>query len=90
MRSNELRDMNTQPEVATTIPLGAFPAGLSVPVPDDSSSPLGYAEAVGEAYLSFSGHNQRKNGGHYADACRYSKIHGRALHSYSGLQTCAS
>ena len=57
--------MNTQPEVATTIPLGAFPAGLSVPVPDDSSSPLGYAEAVGEAYLSFSGHNQRKNGGHY-------------------------
>ena len=51
--------------MATTIPLGAFPAGLNVPVPAGSSSPLQYAEALGEAYLSFSKHNHRKNGGHY-------------------------
>ena len=51
--------------MATTIPLGAFPAGLNVPVPAESSSPMAYAEALGGAYLSFSKHNHRKNGGHY-------------------------
>ena len=86
--------MNTQPEAATTIPLGTFPAGLRVPVPDDSSSPLGYAEAVGEAYLSFSEHNQRKNGGHYltprpiarfmAGHSSYSEPHIRVLDPGSG------
>ena len=48
-----------------TIPLGTFPAGMNVPVPTQNSSPLEYAEVLGGAYLSFSKHKHRKNGGHY-------------------------
>ena len=29
------------------------------------TTPVDYAEALGEAYLSFAKHNHRKNGGHY-------------------------
>ena len=58
-------DMSASSEVATTIPLGAFPAGLNVPVPGEGSNPLEYAEALGGAYVSFSRHDHRKNGGHY-------------------------
>ena len=57
--------MNASAEVDTTIPLGTFPAGLDVPVPAKNSSPLEYAEALGGAYLAFSKHSHRKNGGHY-------------------------
>ena len=80
--------------MATTIPLGTFPAGLNVPVPAESSSPLEYAEALGGAYLSFSGHNHRKNGGHYltpaaiarfmAGHSSYSEPHMRVLDPGSG------
>ena len=47
MRPIELTDMNASMEVATSIPLGTFPAGMNVPVPTGSSSPLEYAESVG-------------------------------------------
>ena len=58
-------DSGLSTELATGIPLGAFPPGLNIPTPIPSSSPLEYAEALGEAYLTFSKHNQRKKGGHY-------------------------
>ncbi|MCY4109319.1 MAG: Eco57I restriction-modification methylase domain-containing protein, partial [Chloroflexi bacterium] len=48
-----------------TIPYGAFPAGLNIPVANEGFRPLEYAEALGEAYLAFSKSNHRKKGGHY-------------------------
>ena len=45
--------------------LSDFPLGLSIPMLTEDSKPVEYAEALGEAYLSFSKHNHRKNGGHY-------------------------
>ena len=39
--------MSAASEVATTIPLGTFPAGLNVPVPYEGSNPLEYVEFVG-------------------------------------------
>ena len=81
-------------EIATT-PLGAFPPELNVPVPTEGRGPLEYAEALGEAYLSFSRHHHRKNGGHYltpADIARfmaghssYSESHMRVLDPGSGM-----
>ena len=60
----------------------------------ESSNPLEYAQALGEAYLSFSGQNHRKNGGHYltpnaiaqfmAGARSYSEPHMRVLDPGSG------
>ena len=47
------------------MPLGAIPHGLDVPMPAKGTTPVDYAEALGEAYLSFAKHNHRKNGGHY-------------------------
>ena len=94
MKPIELTDMSASTELATTIPLGAFPAGLNVPVPAGSSGPLEYAEALGEAYLSFSKQNHRKNGGHYltpaaiarfmAGHSSYSEPHVRVLDPGSG------
>ena len=87
-------EMSSSSEMTNTIPLGAFPAGLNVPVPDKGSDPLEYAEALGGAYLSFSRHNHRKNGGHYltpavvarfmADHSSYSEPHMRVLDPGSG------
>ena len=65
-------------EAATTISLGAFPPGLNIPVPTEGRGPLEYAEALGEAFLSFSRHHHRKNGGHYltpADIPRFMAGH---------------
>ena len=76
------------------MPFGVFPPGLNVPMPADNSSPVDYAEALGEAYLSFANHNHRKNGGHYqtpasiarfmADCSSYSEPHMRVLDPGSG------
>ena len=65
MTTTETRDVGATRDGATAIPLGALPPGLCVPMPADGSTPVEYAEALGEAYLSFSKHNHRKNGGHY-------------------------
>ena len=90
----ELTDMRASTEATTTTPLGAFPPGLNVPVPTEGHGPLAYAEALGEAYLSSSGHNHRKNGGHYltpaaiarfmAGHSPYSESHMRVLDPGSG------
>ena len=94
MKSTESTDVSLLPEVEATIPLGTFPAGLKVPVPEVDSSPLEYAEALGGAYLSFSKHNHRKNGGHYqtpaaiakfmASYSSYAEPHMRVLDPGSG------
>ena len=76
------------------MPLGALPPGLNVPMPAENSSPVDYAEALGEAYLSFAKYNHRKNGGHYqtpasiarfmADCSSYSEPYMRVLDPGSG------
>ena len=76
------------------MPLGTFPHGLNVPPPGKDSTPVDYAEALGETYLSFSKHNHRKNVGHYltpstiarfmADCSSYSEPHMRVLDPGSG------
>ena len=86
--------MRASTEAATTTPLGTFPPGLNVPVPAEGHGPLEYAEALGEAYLSFSRHHHRKNGGHYltpaaiarfmAGHSSYSEAHMRVLDPGSG------
>ena len=76
------------------IPLGVFPPELNVPMPAEGSKPVDYAEALGEAYLSFSKRNHRKSDGHYqtpasiarfmADCSSYSEPYMRVLDPGSG------
>ena len=47
------------------MPLGLLPPGLNVPLPIENTTPVEYAEVLGETYLAFVKHGQRKNGGHY-------------------------
>ena len=90
----EPTDMNALTDVTTTIRFGTLNAEVDVPVPAEGSSPLEYAEALGAAYLSFSRHQHRKNGGHYltpaaiasfmAEHSPYSEPHMRVLDPGSG------
>ena len=76
------------------MPLGTFPHRLNVPTPARDSTPVDYAEALGEAHLSFAKHDLRKNVGHYltpatiarfmADCSSYSEPHMRVLDPGSG------
>ena len=94
MTTIEFTDMNSSTEEPLTIPLGEFPPGLSVPMPAEGSTPVDYAEALGEAYLSFAKHGHRKNSGHYltpssiarfmAGCSSYSERHMRVLDPGSG------
>ena len=94
MTMTELPDMSASAEGPRTMPLGAFPRGLNVHMPAENSSPVDYAEALGEAYLSFAKHIHRKNGGHYltpatiarfmANCSSYSEPHMRVLDPGSG------
>ena len=59
---------------ATKIQPIAFPNGLNIPLPLDSSTPLEYAELLGEAYLSSANHSARKNGGHYQTPASVAKF----------------
>lgn len=93
MTTTETRGVGATRDGATAIPLGALPPSLSVPMPD-GSTPVEYAEALGEAYLAFSKHNHRKSGGHYltpaaiasfmAEHSSYSEPHMRVLDPGSG------
>ena len=47
------------------IPLGLLPPGLKPPLPTRGTTPVDYAEALGEAYLAFAKQGQRKSAGHY-------------------------
>ena len=42
-----------------------FPPELSIPMLSEHSTPVEYAEALGNAYHAFSKRDERKNGGHY-------------------------
>ena len=94
MTTTETTGVRAWRDGAISIPLGALPPDLSVPVPTDGSTPVEYAEASGEAYLSFSKHNHLKKGGHYftpgalarfiVDCSVYSKPHLRVLDPGSG------
>ena len=76
------------------VPLGVFPPELSVPMPAKGAKPVDYAEALGEAYLSFSKRKHRKSDGHYqtpaaiarfmADCSSYSEPYMRVLDPGSG------
>ena len=56
------------------IPSETFPAGLNIPLPLDDSTPVEYAEILGEAYLSSAKHGARKNGGHYQTPASVAKF----------------
>ena len=47
------------------MPLDLLPPGLNVPLPIENTTPVEYAEVLGETYLAFVKHGQRKSGGHY-------------------------
>ena len=80
--------------------LGAFPPELNIPMPVEGSKPVEYAEALGEAYLSFSKRNTRKSEGHYltpaaiatfmAGQTSYFEPHMRALDPGSGTGILAA
>ena len=71
-----------------------LPPGLKPPLPTRGTTPVEYAEALGEAYLAFVKHDQRKSGGHYltpasiarfmADGASYSQPYLRVLDPGSG------
>ena len=76
------------------VPLGLMPPGLKPPLPTRGTTPVEYAEALGEAYLAFAKQDQRKNVGHYltpasiarfmAKGASYSQPHLRVLDPGSG------
>ena len=76
------------------VPLGLLPPGLKPPLPTRGTTPVGYAEALGEAYLAFAEQVQRKSVGHYltpasiarfmADSAPYSQADLRVLDPGSG------
>ena len=94
MTTTETTGVGGSRDGAISIPLGTLPPGLRVPMPADGCTPVEYAEALGEAYLSFSRHNHRKSGGHYltpaaiasfmAGHSSYSEPHMRVLDPGSG------
>ena len=94
MISTELTNTIDSADGPLRMPLGATPHGLDVPMPAKGSTPVDYAETLGEAYLSFAKHNHRKNGGHYqtpasiarfmAGCSSYSERHMRVLDPGSG------
>ncbi len=76
------------------VPLGLLPPGLKPPSPTEGTTPVDYAEALGEAYLAFAEQDQRKSVGHYltpasiarfmADGAPYSQADLRVLDPGSG------
>ena len=76
------------------VPLGLLPPGLKTPSPTQGTTPVDYAEALGEAFLAFAEQDQRKNVGHYltpvsiarfmADGVPYSQPDLRVLDPGSG------
>ena len=79
---------------ALKTPPGALLEGLIVPIPKSGCTPVAYAEAIGDAYVSSSKRNYRKSGGHYitpvavarfmADSFPLSGPHARVLDPGSG------
>ena len=62
---SESPEMSLLSEETSHTPVAPFPLGLRLPKSDSSSTPVEYAEALGQTYLEYSGHSRRKIGGHY-------------------------
>ena len=79
---------------ALTMPLGVVPQGMNVPLPVEGTTPVEFAELLGESYLAFVRQEERKNVGHYqtpagiakfmAECASYSKTVLRVLDPGSG------
>ena len=65
MTTHELTSERFSTDGPITIPLGLFPAGLNLPLPIDRTTPVEYAEVLGQTYIAFVKSEDRKNGGHY-------------------------
>ena len=94
MTTHELTSERILNDGPPTIPLGLFPAGLNLPLPIEHTTPVEYAEVLGQTYLAFVKGEDRKNGGHYqtpapiakfmAERSPYSEPHLRVLDPGSG------
>ena len=94
MATTELMEGEILADGIASIPLGAFPSEITIPLPSDTSSPVEYAEAIGEVYLSYSKRKYRKSTGHYqtpssiakfmAESCLYTEPYLRVLDPGSG------
>ena len=94
MTTHELTSERISNDGPPTIPLGLFPAGLNLPLPIEHTTPVEYAEVLGQTYLAFVKGENRKNGGHYqtpapiakfmAERSPYSEPHLRVLDPGSG------
>ena len=71
MRTLEVANVGIFGDGAESIPLGTFPPELDIPQPTESSTPVDYAEAVGESYLFYSERSYRKDNGHYQTPATY-------------------
>ena len=56
------------------IPLSWVPPDFSVPLPVEGTTPIEYAEVLGETYLAFARQDQRKNVGHYLTPARVARF----------------
>ena len=100
MTQAELTGKTDSAEWPIGVRLGAFPPELNIPMPVEGSKPVEYAEALGEAYLSFSKRNAQKRDGHYltsaavatfmAGQSSYSGPHMRVLDPGSGTGILAA
>ena len=73
---------------------GVVPQGMNVPLPVEGTTPVEFAELLGESYLAFARQEERKNVGHYqtpagiakfmAECASYSKTVLRVLDPGSG------
>ncbi len=94
MTSTDQAIQENAPADEHAITSGAFPTGLNIPLPLNDSTPVEYAESLGEAYLSSARHGDRKNDGHYqtpasvarfmAECSAYSQPYLRVLDPGSG------
>ena len=94
MTATKSTSKNTPGEWHFEVPLDLLPPGLKPPLPTQGTSPVEYAEALGEAYLAFVKQEHRKSGGHYltpasiarfmADGAFYSQPNLRVLDPGSG------
>ena len=94
MTTTELTGASDSTPAPFAIPQDEFPLGLRVPDPTQGTTPVNYAETLGEAYIAFAKRNDRKNSGHYltpasiarfmADCSSYSEAHKRVLDPGSG------
>ena len=65
MKPTKLTSKGVLADWPLKMPLGALPRGMNVPLPAEGTTPVEYAELLGESYLAFAKQDDRKNVGHY-------------------------